>query len=123
MVILVCAMARAPRSSTLEPPRKCRMLTPFSKPARLTSMNSRAGPWNQVALIQPSSCQTVRKRSQSPASRQIAQFSTTWTMASRSSITSIDLRPGDLHDLAPLHDLFAQELVELVHRHPHGVGA
>ena len=57
------------------------MLTPRSKPALLTSMNFAAGPWNQVALIQPSSCHTVRKRSQSPASRQIAQFWTSWVIS------------------------------------------
>ena len=61
MVIFVCATARLPFRSTLEPPRKCRMLTPLSKPALLTSMNSAAGPWNQVAVIQPSSCHTVRE--------------------------------------------------------------
>ena len=46
------------------------MLTPRSKPSRLTRMKSSAVPWNQVAIMRPSSCQTVRKRSQSPASRQ-----------------------------------------------------
>src|SRR5262245_66335015 len=88
MVIFVCAIAREPRTSTDEPPRKCRIETPRSKPARLTSMNFDAGPWNQVALIQPSSCQTVRKRSQSPASRQTAQSCTTWMIASRSASIS-----------------------------------
>ena len=58
------------------------MLTPFSKPALLTLMNSSAEPWNQVAVIQPSSCHTVRKRSQSPASRHSAQFCTTSMMSS-----------------------------------------
>ena len=57
------------------------MLTPLSKPALLTLMNSAAGPWNQVAVIQPSSCHTVRKRSQSPASLHRAQFWTTSMMA------------------------------------------
>src|SRR5512135_1224317 len=69
----------------LVPPRKCRMLTSFSNPARLTSMKRDAGPWNQVAVIQPSSCHTVRKRSQSPASRQTAQLLTVSAMARRSS--------------------------------------
>jgi hypothetical protein len=41
---------------------------------RVTSMNSLAGPWNHVAVIHPSSCQTVAKRAQSPASCQSAQF-------------------------------------------------
>ncbi len=39
-------------------------------------MNSSAVPWNQVAIMRPSSCHTVRKRSQSPASRHTTQFST-----------------------------------------------
>ena len=62
------------------------MLTPFSKPARLTAMNSSAVPWNQVAIMRPSSCHTPRKRSQSPASRHTTQFSTTSRIASRSCI-------------------------------------
>ena len=52
------------------------MRTPRSKPSRLMRMKSSHGPWNQVAIILPSSCQTVRNRSQSPASRQTTQFST-----------------------------------------------
>ena len=52
------------------------MLTPLAQPCLLIAMNSSAVPWNHVAIIRPSSCQTVRKRSQSPASRQTAQFST-----------------------------------------------
>ena len=74
------------------------MLTPFSKPARLTAMNSSALPWNQVAIMRPSSCQTPRKRSQSPASRHTTQFSTTSRMASRSEMAvamSCSSRPGD----------------------------
>src|SRR5688572_24778012 len=119
MVILVCATARLPFRSTLEPPRKCRMLTPLSKPALLTLMNSAAGPWNQVAVIQPSSCHTVRKRSQSPASRHSAQFCTTSTISSLSFIRSVDLHAGVLHQLRPLLHVFAQELAELVDRHAH----
>ena len=61
------------------------MLTPRSNPSRLTRMKSSAGPWNQVAIMRPSSCQTVRKRSQSPASRQTAQFSTSSRIDWRSS--------------------------------------
>ena len=52
------------------------MFTPRSKPSRLTRMKSAAGPWNQVAIMNPSGCQTVANRSQSPASRQTTQFST-----------------------------------------------
>jgi hypothetical protein len=81
MVILVCAMARVPFTSTLVPPRKWRITTPRSNAARLTSMNLSAGPWNQVAVIQAPSCQQVRKRSQSPASRHTAQLFTVSTMA------------------------------------------
>ena len=87
IVILVCEMARSPAMSTELPPRKCRMLTPLSKPARLTSMNSSAEPWNQVAIMRPSACHTLRKRSQSPASRHTTQFSTMSRIASRSSIS------------------------------------
>ena len=68
------------------------MLTPFAQPSRVTRMNSAAGPWNHVAIITPSSCHTVRKRSQSPASRQTAQFSIRARMSCRSmrspSVTS-----------------------------------
>ncbi len=49
------------------------MRTPRSNPSRLTRMNSSNPPWNHVAIIRPSSCQTVRNWSQSPASRQTAQ--------------------------------------------------
>src|ERR1022692_1214691 len=82
MVILVCAMARSPATSQLKPPRKCRMLTPASNAWRLTLMKSAAGPWNQVAVIQPPSCQTVAKSSHLPASRKSAQFSMTWRILS-----------------------------------------
>ena len=61
------------------------MFTPRSKPSRLTRMKSAAGPWNQVAIITPSSCQTVAKRSQSPASRHTTQFSTSSRISWRSS--------------------------------------
>ena len=57
------------------------MLTPFAQPALLIAMNSSAVPWVHVAIIRPSSNQTVRKRSQSPASRQTAQFSTSSLIA------------------------------------------
>jgi len=80
--ILVWAIARVPAMSHVQPPRKCRMLTPRSNPSRLTRMNSEAGPWNHVAVIHASSCQTVANRSQSPASRQSAQLSMTSRMAS-----------------------------------------
>src|SRR5436309_7396905 len=88
MVILVCAIARWPATSIDEPPRKCRMLTPLFQPSRLTSIKRSAGPWNQVAIIRPSGCHTLRKRSQSPASRQSAQFSTTSRMRNRSIIAA-----------------------------------
>src|SRR5665213_2959447 len=64
------------------------MLTPRAQPSCVTRMKSSAEPWNQVAIITPSSCQTVRKRSQSPASRQTAQFSINSRRASRSMVTS-----------------------------------
>src|SRR5665213_3173937 len=64
------------------------MLTPRAQPSCVTRMKSAAEPWNQVAIITPSSCQTVRKRSQSPASRQTAQFSINSRRASRSMVTS-----------------------------------
>ena len=64
------------------------MLTPKSNPWRLTAMKSRAGPWNQVAVIQPSvGCHTVANRSQSPASRHSAQFSTSSRIANLSAST------------------------------------
>ena len=65
------------------------MLAPRAAPSRLTLMNSSAGPWNQVAIILPSGCQTVRKRSQSPASRHTAQFSTSSRIACRSAAWSL----------------------------------
>ena len=89
---MVCAMARSPGTDPvfadpvgvdrvfadrvlIEPPRKCRMFTPASKPAWLTRTNSAAGPWNQVAVIQPSSCHTDANDAQSAESRAIAQVS------------------------------------------------
>src|SRR5438309_5238245 len=47
-------------------------------------MNSSAVPWNQVAIIRPSSCQTLRKRSHIRPSRQMAQFSMRSRMIRRS---------------------------------------
>jgi hypothetical protein len=44
IVIFVWAIARSPATSTEQPPRKCQMLTPRSKPSRLTAMKSAAGP-------------------------------------------------------------------------------
>ena len=87
IVILVWPMARDPARSAECPPRKCRMETPFAQPAWLAAMKSRQGAWHQVAIIVPSSCQQVAKRSQSPASRQTAQFSTRARIARRSRIS------------------------------------
>src|SRR5262245_14096780 len=56
-------------------------------------MKSSAGPWNQVAIMYPSSCQTVRNRSQSPASRQTTQFSTSSRIASLSA-SALTCRPA-----------------------------
>src|SRR5262245_2850567 len=100
MVIFVCETARAPATSTEQPPRKWRMRTPLANPSRLTRMKSSAGPWNQVAIIRPSSCQTVRKRSQSPASRQTAQFSTRRRMSSSSADVDILEQLGGVPALA-----------------------
>src|SRR5947207_10988421 len=58
-------------------------------------MNSSKLPWNQVAIMRPSGCQTVRKRSHSRASRQSAQFSTSSRMLRLSSSMLIACR----HDL------------------------
>ena len=96
IVILVCAIARSPARSIEVPPRKCRMLTPRSKPSRLTRMKSAAEPWNQVAIMRPSSCQTVAKRSQSPASRHTAQFSIRSRIVRRSSGISPPLTRTDI---------------------------
>src|SRR6478736_6834710 len=84
IVILVCETARAYDTSTDIPPRKWRIRAPRSKPSRLAWMKSSQLPWNQVAIIRPSSCQTVRYRSQSPASRQTTQFSTRRRISSSS---------------------------------------
>src|SRR6185503_12552803 len=88
------ATPRTPATSTDVPPRKWRMRTPRSKPSRLTRMKSSQLPWNQVAIILPSSCQTVRNRSQSPASRQTTQFSTRRRISSRSVDDVILDHPG-----------------------------
>src|SRR5437899_10576202 len=87
------------------------MLTPLFQPSRLTSMNRSAGPWNHVAIIRPSSCHTVRKRSQSPASRHSTQFSTTSRICRRSSMASIDFSVYDNGLLARILDV--RKLVEL----------
>ena len=50
-------------------------------------MNSSWEPWNQVAHICPSLCQTVRKRSHIRASRQSAQFSINARIARRSAVS------------------------------------
>src|SRR5262249_17742464 len=100
MVIFVCETARAPATSTEQPPRKWRMRTPLANPSRLTRMKSSAGPWNQVAIIRPSSCQTVRKRSQSPASRQTTQFSTRRRISSSSGDVDILEQLGGVPALA-----------------------
>src|SRR5437868_15045177 len=86
MVILVCEIARSPTTSQVKPDSAWRMLTPDSKPLRLTAMNSRAGPWYQVAVIHPSGCHTVANRSQSPESRHRTQFSTVSRIASLSAV-------------------------------------
>src|SRR5687768_1941048 len=90
MLIFVCAIARAPATSDVWPPRKWRMLTPQLNPSRLTSMNCCAVPWNHVAHISASGCHTVANRSQSPESRHSAQFSTTSLIASFSLSISAD---------------------------------
>src|SRR4029079_9551861 len=89
IVIFACDTALSPSMSTEMPPRKWRMRTPRSKPSRLTRMKSSQLPWNQVAIILPSSCQPVRKRSQSPASRQTTQFST--RLRIRASSADVDI--------------------------------
>ena len=70
--------------------------TPRSNPSRLTRMKSAAGPWNQVAIMNPSSCQTVANRSQSPASRHTAQFST----RSRICWSSLTVHTAEIGDAA-----------------------
>jgi hypothetical protein len=45
------------------------------------AMNSAYGPWNQVAVIHPSSCQTRENSSHRPASRSTTQSSTTLRIA------------------------------------------
>src|SRR5580704_4133831 len=96
IVILVCAMARSPATSIEEPPRKCRMRTPRFQPSSLPLMNSSNVPWNQVAIMRPSACQTVRKRSHSRASRHTAQFSTSWRMVTLSAAAAVILRQSVL---------------------------
>ena len=49
IVILVWATARFPTSSIDVPPRKWRMLTPFSQPSRRALTKPAHGAWNQVA--------------------------------------------------------------------------
>ena len=64
------------------------MLTPLAQACLLISMNSSPVPCVQVAIMRPSGCQTVRKRSQSPASRQIAQFCNNSRIRRSSSISA-----------------------------------
>jgi hypothetical protein len=93
IVIFVCAIARSPSISTVPPPRKWRMLTPRSKPSRETRAKSAPDPWNQVAIMKPSSCQTVANRSQSPASRQSTHCSTMRRISSSSGVGPVTPRP------------------------------
>src|SRR6202050_1063769 len=61
------------------------MLTPLATPSWLTLMKYSFGPWNQVAILEPSSCQQALKASQSPESLALAQVSTTSLMMRRSA--------------------------------------
>ena len=69
------------------------MLTPASKPSRLAWMKSAAGPWNQVAVIQPPECQTEANPAQSPASLVRAHLSTNWRIRNSSASCSLSM-PG-----------------------------
>src|SRR5579862_7501272 len=100
-------MARLPAMSMALPPRKCRMRTPRFQPSSLPLMNSSNVPWNHVAHMRPSACQTVRKRSHKRASRHTAQFSTSSRMTRlSSSITAIEIprapSPGPAKRRAPV---------------------
>src|SRR5437764_1336351 len=130
MVIFVWAIARSPDTSQVKPERVWRMFTPDSKPLRLTAMNSRAGPWNQVAVIHPSRCHTVANRSQSPESRHRTQFSTVSRIASLSAVRSLGIvalrlagrdsytgiRPRSLTVLQDVLDRPVDRLADLVRR-------
>ncbi len=52
---------------------------------------SAAGSWNQVAVIQPSSCQTVVKASHLLASRNSAQFLMTGRILNSSASFSVSI--------------------------------
>ena len=65
------------------------MRTPRAQPCLLASMKPSALPWNHVAIIRPSSCHTVRRRCQSPASRQTAQDSTSSRISRRDSASPV----------------------------------
>src|SRR5437764_15264509 len=89
------------------------MLTPLSNPLRLAAMKSGAGPWNQVAVIQPAvGCHTVANRSQSPASRHSAQFSTSSRMANLSASAVGTQAPLSWPDGDPLGGVVGSRLVE-----------
>ena len=65
------------------------MRTPRAQPSSLALMKSSKLPWNQVAIMRPSACQTVRKRSHSRASRHRAQFSTSSRIVALSAAMSV----------------------------------
>jgi len=69
----------------LMPPRKCELRAPRAKLSWLARMKSSAPPWNQVAIMTPSWCQTERNSFQRPVSRHVAQFSISSRMARRSA--------------------------------------
>src|SRR4029079_2262380 len=120
IVILVCETARAYDTSTDIPPRKWRIRAPRSKPSRLAWMKSSQLPWNQVAIIRPSSCQTVRNRSHSPESRQTTQFSTTRRIAASSvgifeelgGIPALAQQVGGMESLGVLPQLARRAVVD-----------
>src|SRR4051812_35252628 len=60
------------------------MRTPLAYPSSLTLMKSSRVPWNQVACITPSSCQTVRNRSHRRAAHGSAHFPPTGRRARQS---------------------------------------
>ena len=94
MVILVCEMARVAGDLARPAAQLVQDVDACVEGLAADLDEVRAGPWNQVAVIQPSACHTVAKRSQSPASRQTTQFSTVSRIASLSAASSSTIFPS-----------------------------
>src|SRR5271166_3275742 len=77
------------------------MLTPLVQASLLMAINSSAVPCVQVAIMRPPGCQTVRNRSQSPASRHTTQFCSNSAIFNLASRLCVAASTKVTHDTLP----------------------